>query len=420
MKRLQRKFPLYALITANIISNIGNQLTLLAVPWFVLETTGSASKAGITGFFSMLPAILATFFSGPIIDRVGYKRVSILSDIMSGITVALIPLLHHTVGLSFWQLQVLVFMSALLDAPGSTARFSIVPELSQAAEIPLERTNAVRQLANQLAILASPLLGGVLVTRIGASNVLWVDAFTFLVSAVTIAIGIPARLVPAPIKTEERNSLTAYVRDLKAGFRFVRTDRLLASMFIVQVLLNFLVSPLEGVLLPAYCKQVLNSPTALGAILSGIGAGSIVGTALYATVAPRFSRRVIYLSAWVLMALLQLGMSFLPPLPYMITLAVLLGVAYGPINPIIQTLQQERVPTNMRARVFGMLAALTDMAMPLGPVVAGFAIETIGIERTYLVMAIIYLIVVLTQFFNRRLREMDRSPGTIALQEFRS
>jgi len=417
---LQRKFPLYALITANIISNIGNQLTLLAVPWFVLETTGSASKAGITGFFSMLPAILATFFSGPIIDRVGYKRVSILSDIMSGITVALIPLLHHTVGLSFWQLQVLVFMSALLDAPGSTARFSIVPELSQAAEIPLERTNAVRQLANQLAILASPLLGGVLVTRIGASNVLWVDAFTFLVSAVTIAIGIPARLVPAPIKTEERNSLTAYVRDLKAGFRFVRTDRLLASMFIVQVLLNFLVSPLEGVLLPAYCKQVLNSPTALGAILSGIGAGSIVGTALYATVAPRFSRRVIYLSAWVLMALLQLGMSFLPPLPYMITLAVLLGVAYGPINPIIQTLQQERVPTNMRARVFGMLAALTDMAMPLGPVVAGFAIETIGIERTYLVMAIIYLIVVLTQFFNRRLREMDRSPGTIALQEFRS
>ncbi|HEY8348154.1 MAG TPA: MFS transporter [Symbiobacteriaceae bacterium] len=417
---MQRKFPLYALITANIISNIGNQLTLLAVPWFVLETTGSASKAGITGFFSMLPAILATFFSGPIIDRVGYKRVSILSDIMSGITVALIPLLHHTVGLSFWQLQVLVFMSALLDAPGSTARFSIVPELSQAAEIPLERTNAVRQLANQLAILASPLLGGVLVTRIGASNVLWVDAFTFLVSAVTIAIGIPARLVPAPIKTEERNSLTAYVRDLKAGFRFVRTDRLLASMFIVQVLLNFLVSPLEGVLLPAYCKQVLNSPTALGAILSGIGAGSIVGTALYATVAPRFSRRVIYLSAWVLMALLQLGMSFLPPLPYMITLAVLLGVAYGPINPIIQTLQQERVPTNMRARVFGMLAALTDMAMPLGPVVAGFAIETIGIERTYLVMAIIYLIVVLTQFFNRRLREMDRSPGTIALQEFRS
>src|SRR5512138_531051 len=112
--------PLYSLFTANAISLVGNVFTTIAIPWFVLQTTGSATQTGITGFFTILPVVLAGFLGGALIDRLGYKRTSIISDLASGITTALIPLLFFTIGLEFWQLMIIVFLGALLDTPGNT------------------------------------------------------------------------------------------------------------------------------------------------------------------------------------------------------------------------------------------------------------------------------------------------------------
>ena len=122
-----RRVPIIALFTANAISLAGNVMANIAIPWFVLETTGSAARTGVTGFFTILPVVVAGFLGGAITDRLGYRRMSIASDIASGATVALIPLLHFTVGLQFWQLMLLVFLGGLLDAPGGTARTAMVP-----------------------------------------------------------------------------------------------------------------------------------------------------------------------------------------------------------------------------------------------------------------------------------------------------
>ena len=87
------KVPFLSLLTANAISLIGNVLSAVAIPWFVLQTTGSAVQTGITGFFTVLPVVLAGFFGGTLVDRLGYKRTSILADLASGVMVALIPIL---------------------------------------------------------------------------------------------------------------------------------------------------------------------------------------------------------------------------------------------------------------------------------------------------------------------------------------
>src|SRR6476660_10255998 len=130
--------PLYSLFTANAISLVGNVFTLIAIPWLVLQTTGSATKTGITGFFNILPVILAGFLGGTIVDRLGYKRTSIISDVASGITTALVPILYFTLGLQFWQLMVLVFLGAFLDTPGNTARAALLPELAEKAGMGIE------------------------------------------------------------------------------------------------------------------------------------------------------------------------------------------------------------------------------------------------------------------------------------------
>jgi MFS family permease len=123
--RWSRRLPLFSLFAANTISFVGNVLTALAIPWFVLQTTGSVAQTGLTAFFSTLPLVLSAFFSSALVDRLGYQRTSVLGDLASGLTVALVPFLTQTVGLAFWQLLVLVFLGGLLKAPGSTARSAL-------------------------------------------------------------------------------------------------------------------------------------------------------------------------------------------------------------------------------------------------------------------------------------------------------
>lgn len=132
----RRRTPLLALLAATGISYAGNTMTLVAVPWFVLQTTGSAGLAGLAAFFATLPVALSAGLGGVLVDRLGYRRASITADVASGVTIALVPILHLTVGLPFWGLLALVFLGALLDAPGHTARSALVPELAEEAAWP--------------------------------------------------------------------------------------------------------------------------------------------------------------------------------------------------------------------------------------------------------------------------------------------
>src|SRR5919205_4021430 len=178
-----RRFPILALLAANAVSETGNVLAFVAIPWFVLQTTGSAARTGMTGAAFLLAAVVAGVFGGPLVDRVGFKRASIVADLTGAVTVALIPLLYHPVGLLFWQLLVLVFLGGFLDAPGHTARQSLVPDLAGRAQMGIERANSVFQGIQFAALLVGPPLAGVLIALFTPSNVLWIDAATFVVSA---------------------------------------------------------------------------------------------------------------------------------------------------------------------------------------------------------------------------------------------
>jgi MFS family permease len=137
--------PIIVLCIANTISLIGNVFAVIAIPWFVLQTTGSAMQTGITGFFTFLPVVVASFFGGIVVDRLGFKRASVIADITSGIAIAIIPLLYYTIGLAFWQLLALVFIGNLLDAPGNTARSALIPDLAKLAGMRLEQAASARQ-----------------------------------------------------------------------------------------------------------------------------------------------------------------------------------------------------------------------------------------------------------------------------------
>jgi len=281
----QNRTPLYALFAANAISMVGNVLTTLAIPWFVLQTTGSAAKTGITGFFTILPVVLAGLLGGALIDRLGYKRTSILADFASGTTVALVPIFYFTVGLPFWLLIVLVFFGALLDAPGGTARAALIPELAEMAGVPLERATSANQVIERSSRLIGAPLAGLLIAALGTANVLWFDAISFFISA-----GIVTSLVAAPVIKAKIAKRGKYFQEIMDGFRFIRKDTLILAIVIIVMTTNFLDAAFGGVILPVYVKARFGEALQLGLIIAANAGGSVLGAIIFGIIGHRLPR----------------------------------------------------------------------------------------------------------------------------------
>jgi MFS family permease len=358
------RVPIFALLGANAMSWVGNIMSSVAVPWFVLETTGSAARTGLTGAAIGLGTVLAAFFGGPVVDRLGFKRTSVLADLMSGVTVALVPLLYWAGALAFWQLLVLVFLGSVLDAPGGSAREALIPDLSRSAGMPIERANSADAAIPRLAQFLGPPLAGVLIILVGASNVLLVDAATFAVSALLIAVAVPSSGRPTEELSPEESR--GYFAQLLEGLRFVRGNLLILSMILVATVANLLDTPLVSVILPVYAKTVYDSALSLGVMLGAFGAGALLGTVLFGAVGHRLPRRLTFILCFVAApALGYLTLAVMPPLAVLVGAFALGGLIGGPINPLYSTVIQEHTPRQMRGRVFGVLTALAMAGIPL-------------------------------------------------------
>lgn len=403
--KAKNRLPLYTLYTTSLISVTGDVLAALAVPWFVLQTTGSVTQTGITGFFSILPMVIAMVFGGTLVDRVGYKRISVLADLASGITMLLIPLLHLTIGLEFWQLLVLVFLGNLLDAPGGSARQAMLPELADAAGMSIERATGFTQALSRATRMLGAPLAGILIATISAPYVLIINAVTFFISAFGIQFFVPQHL----FKQKHEVKQNSYWADLKAGFNFVRADSLLLSFIGVVMLTNMVDAAMSGVTHPYYFQEVYGSPVNLGFFTGVWAASALGGTLLYSWLGERYSRRWVFTISFMLCGINPIVMAFMPPFAALLLMAALLGMAAGPLNPIIMVTLYARVPEEMRARVYGFTSAGAMMAMPLGALVAGYLLEWIGLQGALLLYGALYIIVPASLIFNPNAAKMDEA-----------
>jgi len=404
-----RRTPILALLGANAVSETGNVLAFVAIPWFVLQTTGSAARTGLTGGAFLLAAVVAGVVGGPVVDRIGFKRMSVVADLAGALTVASIPLLYHTIGLAFWQLLVLVFLGGFLDAPGHTARQSLVPDLAERARMRIERANSAFQGIQFASFLVGPPLAGLFIAVFTPSNVLWIDAATFIVSAVLVAA-----LVPSAARrrsgTTAAGALRAgrYLAELAEGLAFIRRDRLIYWMFGIGVVSNFFVVPLFAVVLPVYAEQTYGSAVDLGLMLGGFGGGALAGTVSYGAVGYLLPRRATLVSAIVLMGLPFWVLVATPSLGVTIGAVFVSGLTLGVPNPLTYSVLQQRTPPQMLGRVLGAGVSLSMVAVPIGMVLCGYALEIAGLRPTLAGISACYLAVGLISFLSPALRELDK------------
>ena len=405
----KKRAPLFALFAANLISFVGDRMTLLAIPWFVLQTTGSVAKTGITAFFTTLPSILAAFLSGLIIDRLGYKRTSVIGDISSGISMALIPLLYYTIGLSFWQLLILTFLGGLLKAPGETARSSLLPDLGANATMQMERVNAIGDGLSRVSGLLGVPLAALLIVLIGTSNLLWLDATSFFISALLIGLVVPATSVMASrAKRQDHPFDTIF-----DGLRFIFHQRLLRALTLTITITNLLDGAMYLVVVPAYARQFWGNILPIGLLSATFGGCAFLGTLLFGAWGQYLPRRMTFALCFMSISMYFWALAFRLPIPVLIVIYAVQGLMVGPINPIVMTVQQEIVPPEKRARVFGVASAGYLAGVPLGGLVSGYLIAGIGSIPTLFVMATCYLVTTGSLLINPALKDMQKSSDFI-------
>jgi MFS family permease len=379
-----RRLPLFALLTASAISITGNTLTGLAIPWFVLQTTGSATKTGLAAFCTLLAFVLSSAVSGPLVDRLGHKRTSILADVASGASVLAIPLLFHTTGLPFWALLALVFAGAVLDAPGDAARGAILPELVERAGMRMERAMSLHDGVSRVARMVGAPLAGVLIAFVGAEDVLLVDAATFAVSALLVLA-----LVPAAARAEEHEP---YLAALRGGAAFLWNDRVTRAVVLLVVVTNMLDAAMGTVLMPVYADRVLDSVVALGLISGVFGAGATLGAIVFGVVGHRLPRVTTLVVGFTIGgAFRYFFLAFEPPLALILALLPVAAIGIGMVNPIFGVLLYERIPERMRARVFGVMSAAVLSAAPLGALGGGYLVSSIGLHATLVAFGCVYV-----------------------------
>jgi MFS family permease len=402
---MSRRAPLYALYAADTISLSGNAVAQIAIPWFVLTETGSATLTALVVFFNFVPIVLAAFFGGVVVDRLGFRTTSVVADLASSAAVAAIPLLHTTVGIEIWQLMALVFLGALLDAPGATARAALFPDVVELARVPMERASGFRSGIQQGSQLVGAPLGGVLVAAFGATGALWLDAASFLVSAALVVF-----FVPRPHAADGEAPRGRFFSELADGLRFIWRRPLVKALLLMVLLTNLVEAP-GTVVLAVFAEEEYGSATDFGLLVGVLGGAALAGALAYSAIGHRLPRRRTFLVCFSVVPISYLGLALLPPLPIALAALAVGGFAAGPINPLLFTVMTEIVPSELRGRVYGAVRAGAWAAIPLGILLGGVMVAVVGVAATFLAMGVLLAAVVGYGFFNPAFREMDRPQG---------
>jgi MFS family permease len=372
-----RNRSLAGLVLAELVSLTGSAMTFVALPWFVLATTGSTAKMGWVLAAEMLPIALVGIPSGSVIARLGARRTMLVSDAARGPLMLVIPILHRTGHLSFGLLLATAFAVGVFAAPYFASARVVIPEIAGEDERAVARVSAVLAGANQITQIVGPVLAGVLIAVTSPSAVLVVDGCTYVFSFLTIAL---------VVRAGGRVAESAESKGIFAGLRFLMRDSLLGPIMVAACVINFVAQGLiVGVQGLAYFRYDANAHV-LGFLFGSFGVGALAG----ALVAQHLARKadLLKLAACAIVAMPLPLFLLAASIPWGLAM-VALGVFafFTPLvnAPIIGVLTV-RTPAALRPKVITAVITVATIAGPLGFLAAGEALRYVSLSTLFVVL----------------------------------
>ncbi len=362
---LLRDRRLALLLAAEVISSTGTQMTWVALPWFVLRTTGSPQRMTWILIAEVVPIAVLGFWGGAIAGRIGTRRTMLLCDLARVPVFAAIPVLESLGLLPFWLLMALVALSGIFIAPYLGVQRAVVPELVGEEHGDVAAATALFQGANRLTIFIGPPLAGVLIALIGAANILYVDAATYLISFVLVSLFVHPPEVDAPEDS----------RGVLDGARFVLRDRLLRvwqpAFTVLDVCWILFFTTLPVLVVTRYGAN----PHVLGWLFGALGGGALVGALVALRVVRRFEPLALTAAAFLCQMASMWGVVV--PGPWLLAVAAIAcaGFFMSLVNAPMQAFVMLRIPRDLRTQALAFSAVLQCVAAPAGLLLAGWALS---------------------------------------------
>jgi len=384
---VRAKRPLAAVIAAETVSSLGSLMTMVALPWFVLETTGSPERMAGVLTAEAAGVVLVGSASPLLVSRLGGRRTLLLCDAVWAPATALIPALHASGGLTFGVLVVLAFVTGMPWAAHYGSQTAVVADVLGEETVPIAQANALLQTLTRATYFAGPVLGGLLLGAFSAATVLAVDAASFACSFLLVAAFVPAP--PARVDAESIERIRA-----SRGWRYLTANRWLRRVTTAQALSQGAFMAMSAAI-PVLAFSHYERNAHLAGLLLGLwGAGAMVGSIVAFRLVRSLDPSRLAAAAWAAQALPLWAMVISHAPPVAGAALLVSGVANGVRVPPIASLEVARVPVPIRAetmtaatsvRLTGGLAAL----LVVGPALAALSVGVVwaGIAATQTVAA---------------------------------
>ncbi|MER7394269.1 MFS transporter [Streptomyces sp. NPDC000151] len=407
--------PLAGLLAAAAVSQAGTRVSAIALPWFVLVTTGSAAQTGLVAFCEMAPYVLIKALTGPLVDRAGARVISWTADVVSAGVVAAVPALHALGLLDFWLLLVMVAVIGGARGPGDLAKEVMIPEAAARSAMPIERATGLLGVVERLAATVGPGVGGVVVAVLGPLAGLLVNAATFALGSVLVGLALPRGMGGADDGTgtahggDAAGAEAGYWRRFAEGFSYLRGQPLLLIIICTVGFTNFLDAARNSVLMPIWAKESGHGPSAIGLTVSAAGLTAVAGSLVAAVVAHRMRRRLVFFAGFLIAGAPQFVILAVDvPVWAVVTVYALSGFGSGFLNPILGAVIWERIPRRLLGRVGALGDSLAWAGIPLGGLLAGAAVVWAGLVPVLAVSGAAYFLATNLAGLRHEWREMDR------------
>lgn len=371
LRTLTRAGQVLRAVSAQSSSSFANQIVAFVVPWLVLARTGSALNAGTVAFTTGVAAVLGTVIGGVVIDRIGPRRTSLLSDALSLVTVVALPVALLADFLPLWLIIATQTLGIFFDGPGKVARDTLVPTVAARDAVPLVRVASLQESLQGVATLVGPLAAGLAIAALGESAALLIAAGVFAIAMLLVS-GIERDEV-AHATTLTLRGATA---DMREGFSYLLREPLLGPLTLLLIAWVASFVPLMSIVLPAWFVFDGQPAGALGLFLGAQALGGILGGLAFAAIGPKV-RPYRWFIASNVASKAALGAVLLtrPGSAAAVAVALLMGLTAAGQLPIINTAYYTRTPKHILGRVNAAGWTLVLAALPFASLLMGWLVN---------------------------------------------
>ena len=385
------------------MSIIAGSMMFMTMPWLTIKLTHSATMAGLVIAVSSIPGLLLSPFMGSLIDSFGRRKMSIWVEAITVLTTIAYPILNGFTPLTLPLLLLMGVIRAIFAGGSMTARKSLLPDVAREAKMTLDKGNSIHEALAAAAFATGPAIASMLIAAFDVMAAFWVSAFFMMLSAF---FAWTIRVHEHKEEEAEDRGDQSWVSYAAQGFKALAKLPSVLIIFIVVIALALLYIPSEMVVLPKYYEGI-NDPHTLGLLLMVMALATSVGSLLFSRFTKYLSYANILRFTGFGVALPMIPMAFLPSTPWMLACGLLLGFAWGPMPPLLNTVIQRKVPPSMRGRVFSVEMTIWNAAPMISMVFAGASVDAFGVQPVYFVIAGLMLAAVVIVSMQPVLKELN-------------